>query len=69
MFADVIVDITHTEVDKIFEYNTNDLPVQVGSRCLVPFGNKLTQGIIIALKNKSEYPPEKIKNINDIYIT
>ena len=38
MFADVIVDITNSEVDKIFEYSFFDDSVKLGSRVHVPFG-------------------------------
>ena len=30
---------------------------------LVPFGKKYIEGIVIGVKNVSEYPPEKIKPI------
>ena len=63
MFADVIVDINNDEVDKIFEYSFDDCGVFVGSRVLVPFGKKNIEGIIIQIKNQSNYPPEKVKPI------
>lgn len=63
MFAEVIVDIVHYDVDKIFEYSFSDCNVQLGSRVLVPFGKKYIEGIVIKIKEKSEYPVEKIKPI------
>lgn len=63
MFADVIVDINNIEVDKIFEYSFSNCDVFVGSRVVVPFGNKVIEGIVIAIKEFSNYPPEKIKRI------
>lgn len=64
MFADVIVDIAHSEVDKIFEYSFNDdCGITAGSRVLVPFGKKQIEGIVIKVKETSVYPPEKIKPI------
>lgn len=63
MFADVIVDINNDEVDKIFEYSFDDCGVFVGSRVLVPFGKKNIEGIVIQIKNQSNYPPEKVKPI------
>ncbi len=64
MFADVIVDIAHSEVDKIFEYSFNDdCGITAGSRVLVPFGKKQIEGIVINVKENSVYPPEKIKPI------
>ncbi len=63
MFADVIVDINNVEVDKIFEYFFDDYNIDVGSRVVVPFGRKTIEGIVIGVKDFSEYPPEKIKPI------
>lgn len=64
MFARVIVDISHSEVDKVFEYKILDgLQVQLGSRVLVPFGGKTIEGIVIGITENSDYPIEKIKSI------
>ncbi len=63
MFADVIVDINNVEVDKIFEYSFDDCKITLGSRVVVPFGKKLIDGIVINVKNSSNYPLEKIKPI------
>lgn len=66
MFADVIVDINNVEVDKIFEYSFSDDGITSGSRVLVPFGRKLIEGIVISVKEKSVYPPEKIRPITKL---
>lgn len=64
MYADVIVDISHSEVDRVFEYSLgNSENVVAGSRVTVPFGRFTVEGIVIRIKNSSEYPPEKIKSI------
>ncbi len=63
MFAQVIVDITNSEVDKIFEYSFSDCRITLGSRVVVPFSNKAIEGIVIGVSEKSEYPPEKIKPV------
>ncbi len=63
MFADVIVDITNAEVDKIFEYSFTNLSVSLGSRVIVPFGNKFIEGIVIRVKTDSEFSASKIKPI------
>ena len=63
MFADVIVDITNDEVDKLFEYSFSDCQIQTGSRVVVPFGKKFLEGIVLGVKEKSIYPSEKIKPI------
>ncbi len=64
MYARVIVDITHSEVDKVFEYSIpTDLQVQLGSRVLVPFGNKTIEGIVIGITEACEFDVSKIKSV------
>ena len=63
MFADVIVDINNVEVDKVFEYSFSDCKITLGSRVVVPFGKKVESGIVINVKNKSNYDESKIKPI------
>lgn len=64
MIASVIVDINHSEVDKVFEYSfTQADGVCVGSRVLVPFGRKPIEGIVINVAETSVFPLEKIKPI------
>ncbi len=64
MFARVIVDISHSEVDKVFEYKIPEsFQVALGSRVLVPFGGKTIEGIVIGMTENSLYPIEKIKNV------
>ena len=66
MFADVIVDITSSEVDKIFEYSFSDDRIVAGSRVAVPFGAKNLCGIVTSIKSVSEYPASKIKPISKL---
>lgn len=63
MILDVIVDVNHSEVDKIFEYSTLDFDVALGSRVEVPFGAKKIEGFVVNVKETSNYPVEKIKPI------
>ena len=51
MIAEVIVDITHSEVDKVFDYNIGNLSVDLGYRVSVPFGNRKIEGIALWVKN------------------
>ena len=51
MFAEVIVDIAHTAVDRRFTYRIPEgLPVSVGHHVLVPFGqgNRTKEGFVVA---------------------
>ncbi len=64
MIAEVIVDVSSAQVDKIFDYNIDDtLKVLVGSRVVVPFGPRRIEGYVINLKAESILPKSKIKNI------
>ncbi|MDY2926421.1 MAG: hypothetical protein SOT06_05085, partial [Eubacteriales bacterium] len=52
MFARVIVDISNTNVDRLFTYSIpDDMQIVSGQRVLVPFGrgNKPIEGIVIEL--------------------
>ena len=66
MFADVIVDINNVEVDKVFEYSFSDCRITLGSRVIVPFGKKFIEGIVIGVKENSNYDKSKIKPINSL---
>jgi len=69
-FAEVIVDISTSSVDRIFEYSVGDLDgVEIGMRVSVPFGNRLIEGYIIKLKETADYNMDKIKPIAKILDT
>ena len=63
MIAEVIVDIAHSEVDNVFDYDCGGLVVSVGSRVIVPFVKMKIVGVVIALKQTSEYRANGIKKI------
>ncbi len=63
MYADVIVDIASSELDRIFEYYYDGADLSSGDRVSVPFGMKKTDGIVINVKNDSVYDKNKIKPI------
>ncbi len=62
MICEVIVDIAHSEVDKIFDY-VCDAPVRAGARVAVPFGRSAATGFVVRVKEKSDYPAEKLKKV------
>lgn len=67
-YADIIIDISHEALDKVFQYR---VPlslweeVQPGSRVFVPFGrgNRETEGYVIAIRQEADYEESKIKEI------
>lgn len=61
--AKVIVDISTSAVDKIFDYLIPpDMPLQVGDRVNVPFGNKIIEGYVIEIVSETD-SKYKLKNI------
>lgn len=71
MYADIIVDITHEKLDKIFQYRIPkemEGRLQTGMEVLIPFGraNRETKGYVIGFSEKCNYDPEKIKGITQI---
>ena len=66
MYAEVIVDIAHSNVDKIYEYSCGE-GVVAGSRVKVPFGGRVVDGFVVGVSATSAYPPEKIKPVSFVY--
>lgn len=62
--AEVIVDITNSQVDKIFDYEAPDW-AKVGMRVYVPFGNRTIHGFIINIKDDTNIAKSKLKKIAD----
>lgn len=54
MIAEVIVDISNSEVDRVFDYIA-DFSIEIGMRVLVPFGHKKIEGFVIAIKEKTKF--------------
>ncbi len=71
MYADIIIDITHENVDRVFQYI---IPPQLegklkeGMEVLVPFGagNREKKGYIVGFSEKCNYDSTKMKVIHDI---
>lgn len=69
MFAKVIVDIIHSNVDRVFEYSIpEDLKVEVGFRVKVPFGrgNALREGYVLNISETCSYDSKNIKSIKNV---
>lgn len=68
MYADIIIDITHEKLDKVFQYRIpSELEgiLEVGTEVVVPFGrgNKETGGYVIGFSETTDYDADKIKFI------
>ncbi len=56
MIAEVIVDVSSSEVDRVFDYAVNgSLSLRAGFRVLVPFGRMTLEGYVIKIKEKSDF--------------
>lgn len=71
MFANIIVDITHEKLDKIFQYRIPahiEEALSVGMEVIVPFGkgNRQTKGYVVGFAETCDYDLSKVKEILDI---
>ncbi len=69
MYAEVVVDIEHAKIDRIFSYLVpENINVFVGSRVLVPFGrgNKPTEGYVLGFSEIADIDPGRIKAIHRV---
>ena len=70
MIAQVIINSNVKNLNRIFDYNVPSQmegTICVGSRLLVPFGNKksLEEGFVIGFKEESEFKVKDIAGIQD----
>lgn len=61
MIYEVIVDISNSQVDKVFDYLGEGY--DIGCRVEVPFGGKLVEGFVVGRKEESQIDSSKIKSI------
>ncbi len=64
MIAQVIVDVIHENVAKPFSYTIPDeMALQVGMRVRVPLGRRQVDGIVVALADECDIPPERMRPV------
>lgn len=71
LFADIIIDIQHEKLDRIFQYRIPESleeELEVGMEVLVPFGrgNSQRKGYVIGITDSCDYDLEKVKELIDI---
>ena len=69
-YADVIIDLSVKNVDRIFQYRIPDHLkelVKPGVQVNIPFGKGNTErkGIVVGLSKETDYDPEKMKELLD----
>lgn len=63
-YANVIVDVAASDVDKIFDYLIpDDMNIERGMRVKIPFGPRKIEGFVIDISNYTEVPKSKVKPI------
>ncbi len=68
-FAEVIVDIVNSEVDKVFDYLISDsFSVTLGDMVSVPFGRREIEGYVLNIKDTTNYDIDKVKPISKVVI-
>ncbi|MDE6602280.1 MAG: primosomal protein N' [Lachnospiraceae bacterium] len=70
-YADVIIDIAHEKVDRVFQYRIPEAlleAVRPGVQVRVPFGkgNRERTGYVVDISEDADYPPEKIKAVSAV---
>lgn len=70
-FANVIVDISHENVDRPFQYRIPDAlmgEIGVGMAVMIPFGrgNKRIKGYVMEITNRVDYDEAKLKEVDSI---
>ena len=71
MYANVIIDISHESVDRIFQYRIPEEmleQIQVGMQIRIPFGNsnRMRKGYVVGLTGICDYDADKIKEVAGI---
>ena len=59
MIYRVIVDISNSEIDRVFDYSSS-FEVETGSRVSVPFGNRVIEGFVVGTKPTTDIKTKDI---------
>lgn len=67
MFAEVVVDIVHSNLSRSFSYAVPDgMRLEIGMRVSVPFNHSRIYGIVVDLSEHCDLDPRKIKPIHAV---
>lgn len=68
-YAEIIVDVVNSEVDKVFDYAiADDQLVNIGDMVSVPFGNRNIVGFVLRVKDTSDCPIDRIKYVSKVIL-
>lgn len=66
MFCQVIVDINHEDVDRVFTYRVpKGMTLCPGMRVHVPFGPRKLEGVVVEMVQECDLSPERVKDVAD----
>lgn len=67
MYCQVIVDIAHEDVDRVFTYRIPDgMQLEIGMRVHVPFGHrKDIEGVIVEITDTCDLPDARVREIKE----
>ncbi|MCR5148388.1 MAG: primosomal protein N' [Eubacterium sp.] len=70
-YADVIIDISHEKVDRVFQYKIPETllgQINIGTPVSIPFGrgNKLRQGYVVGISDNASFDETRLKEIDSI---
>jgi len=73
IYANIIVNISHENLDRTFQYiipSPLQSVVEIGSYVRIPFGksNRLIEGYVLEITEKAEYDTSKLKEIKEVVI-
>ncbi len=63
-YAQVIVDIASSNVDRVFDYILpDDIDAEPGSRVSVPFGSRTLEGCVLSVSDTTDCEPKKLRAV------
>lgn len=70
-YASVIIDISHENVDRVFQYRIPDSllsQVRIGTQVCVPFGagNRSRTGYVVDITDQADYEESRIKEVTEV---
>lgn len=71
LYASIIIDISHENVDRVFQYRIPENllgQVRIGTQVCVPFGsgNRIRKGYVVEITDHADYEVTKIKAIDSV---
>ena len=71
MYANIIIDISHESVDRVFQYRIPEAlegKIEAGVQVNIPFGagNRLRKGYVVEVTGQAQYDASRIKEVDSL---